>query len=187
MIGSTCSRIARHPHPVGRPAIAVHPWFAVYFANNVTTTNFGAIMSKIVSALAACCFAVLATPAFADASCSSAAEASAKNYEHEQGIIWGKMGGTIRDFKQNKHDGGWGSRCLVDVSFKIAHQDNIVTTRFVVDAIQRKIYATFYGIAKKGNEENPRVLTCNYGYNFDEASYCKSEEEFESVVATMVK
>jgi hypothetical protein len=144
-------------------------------------------MTKITSALAFVFLTVLATPAFADSSCSAAAEASAKNYEHEQGIIWGKMGGTIREFKHNKFESSFQSRCLVDVSFKIAHQDEIVTTRFLVDALQRKIYATFYGVAKKSNEADPRVLTCNYGFNYNEASYCSDEAEYEGVVATMVK
>jgi hypothetical protein len=132
-------------------------------------------------------FCGLASPALADTSCSAAAEASAKNYEHEQGIIWGKMGGTIQDFKHVQHENSWAKRCLVDVSFKISHQDEIVTTRFLVDALQRKIYATYYGIAKKANADQARVLTCNYGYNFDEASYCTSEAEYDSVVQSMVK
>ena len=144
-------------------------------------------MIKFVSVLALACFAALATPALAGTSCSAAAEASAKNYEHEQGIIWGKMGGTIRDFKHTEHEKAWDSKCLLDVSFKISHQDEVVTTRFLVDAFQRKIYATYYGVAKKSNEAQTRVLTCNYGYAYNEASYCTDEAEYENVVATMVK
>ena len=63
----------------------------------------------------------------------------------------------------------------------------MVTTRFLVDAFQRKIYATYYGVAKKGNEDQARVLTCNYGYAYNEASYCTTEAEYEGVIATMVK
>ncbi|MCX8504176.1 MAG: hypothetical protein EBU34_09330 [Alphaproteobacteria bacterium] len=144
-------------------------------------------MSKLASAFALVVLAGLSSPAWADPSCSAAAEASAKNYEHEQGIIWGKMGGTIRDFKHVQHEKSWEKKCLLDVSFKISHQDEIVTTRFLVDALQRKIYATYYGVAKKSNEEQARVLTCNYGFNYDEASYCKSEAEYDGVIATMVK
>jgi len=115
-------------------------------------------MSKLASAFALVVMAGLSSPAWADASCAAAAEASAKNYEHEQGIIWGKMGGTIRDFKHVQHENSWEKKCLLDVSFKISHQDEIVTTRFLVDALQRKIYATYYGVAKKSNEDpSPRA------------------------------
>ena len=150
-------------------------------------TELRGTMSKLASAFALVVIAGLSSPAFADSSCSAAAEASAKNYEHEQGIIWGKMGGSIRDFKHVQHEDTWGKKCLLDVSFKISHQDEIVTTRFLVDALQRKIYATYYGVAKKSNEDQARVLTCNYGFNYDEASYCKSEAAYDGVIATMVK
>ena len=144
-------------------------------------------MSAVRSTLVLAFCAALASPALAGTSCSAAAEASAKNYEHEQGIIWGKLGGSIRDFKHVEYDKSLDSRCLLDVSFKIAHQDEIVTTRFLVDAYQRKIYATYYGVAKKANEGQPKVLTCNYGYNYNEASYCTDEAEYDGVVASMVK
>jgi hypothetical protein len=144
-------------------------------------------MSKLAYPFVLALMVGLSSPAFADSSCSAAAEASAKNYEHEQGIIWGKMGGSIRDFKHVQHESSFGQKCLLDVSFKISHQDEIVTTRFLVDAKQRKIYATYYGVAKKSNEDQARVLTCNYGFNYDEAGYCKSEAEYDGVVATMIK
>lgn len=134
---------------------------------------------------------VIATPASAgpfgasEASCLSAAEESAKNYEHEQKIIWGKLGGVIQEFKHAPHFNSWKSRCLVDVNFKIAQKGQIVTTRFLVDAFERKIYATFYGVGGTASEN--RALTCNYGISFNEAGHCANETEYESVIAQIVE
>lgn len=129
---------------------------------------------------------VLANPfGSSESSCVAAAEESAKNYEHEQKIIWGKLGGSIQEFKHSHHFNSFKSRCLVDVNFKIAQKGQTVTTRFLVDAFERKIYATFYGVGGAASEV--RALTCNYGISFNEAGHCLNETEYESVVAQIVE
>ena len=128
---------------------------------------------------------VMANPFFGgpnEASCVTAAEASAKQYEHEQKIIWGKMGGSIQEFKQQRYFVSSRGQCLLDVKFKIAQKGRVVTTRYLVDAFERRIYGTFYDV---GNS-NARPLTCNYGVNFNEAGQCANESEFESVIAQLV-
>jgi hypothetical protein len=150
-------------------------------------------MMKIASLAACLGLAAMTLPALADSpshsesSCATEALASAKNYEHEQGIIWGKLGGVIRDFRHEHHFDAWKGRCLLEVDFKIAQKDAIVTTRFLVDAFERRIYATFYGTAPKANEQQAHVMTCNYGFAYNEAGHCTSEGEYDSVVKTMVQ
>ena len=148
-------------------------------------------MLKLLSSVTIMAGLVLSGPVFAnpfgtsESSCVTAAEASAKNYEHEQKIIWGKLGGSIQEFKHAHHFNSWKSRCLVDVNFKISQKGQTVTTRFLVDAFERKIYATFYGVGNAASEV--RALTCNYGISFNEAGHCSNETEYESVVAQIVE
>ena len=120
-----------------------------------------------------------------ESSCVAAAEASAKQYEHEQKIIWGKMGGTIQDFKQQRYFNSWKGLCLLDVRFKIAQGGKIVTTRYLVDSFERRIYGTYYGVGEGGGAS--RSLTCNYGVAFNEAGHCDGEDEFETVISQLVK
>ena len=131
---------------------------------------------------------VMANPLFGgpnEASCVTAAEASAKQYEHEQKIIWGKMGGSIQEFKQQHYFNSGKSLCLLDVKFKIAQKGKMVTTRYLVDAFERRIYGTFYGVGDASGA--PKSLTCNYGVAFNEAGQCAGEDEFESVIAQITK
>jgi hypothetical protein len=149
-------------------------------------------MLKFLSSATVVTLLALASPASAnpffgpdDASCVTAAEASAKQYEHEQKIIWGKMGGSIQEFKQQRYFVSGRNQCLLDVKFKIAQKGNLVTTRYIVDAFERRIYGTFYGVGASGGEA--KSVTCNYGVNFNEAGQCASESEFEGVIQQLVK
>ena len=118
-----------------------------------------------------------------ESSCVAAAEASAKQYEHEQKIIWGKMGGSIQEFKQQRYFVSSRGQCLLDVKFKIAQKGKTVITRYIVDAFERRIYGTFYDVGGP----NTKPLTCNYGVNFNEAGQCANESEFEAVLAQLTK
>lgn len=149
-------------------------------------------MLKFLSSATVVTLLALASPASAnpffgpdDASCVTAAEASAKQYEHEQKIIWGKMGGSIQEFKQQRYFVSGRNQCLLDVKFKIAQKGNLVTTRYIVDAFERRIYGTFYGVGASGGEA--KSVTCNYGVNFNEAGQCANESEFEGVIQQLVK
>ena len=149
-------------------------------------------MLKFLSSVTVVTLLALASPASAnpffgpdDASCVTAAEASAKQYEHEQKIIWGKMGGSIQEFKQQRYFVSGRNQCLLDVKFKIAQKGNLVTTRYIVDAFERRIYGTFYGVGASGGEA--KSVTCNYGVNFNEAGQCANESEFEGVIQQLVK
>ena len=149
-------------------------------------------MLKLLSSATVVAFLALASPVSAnpfsgpnDSSCVTAAEASAKQYEHEQKIIWGKMGGSIQEFKQQRYFVSGRNQCLLDVKFKIAQKGSLVTTRYIVDAFERRIYGTFYGVGASGGEA--KSVTCNYGVNFNEAGQCASESEFEDVIQQLVK
>ena len=148
-------------------------------------------MLKLLSSATVVAFLALASPVSAnpffgpnDSSCVTA-EASAKQYEHEQKIIWGKMGGSIQEFKQQRYFVSGRNQCLLDVKFKIAQKGSLVTTRYIVDAFERRIYGTFYGVGASGGEA--KSVTCNYGVNFNEAGQCASESEFEDVIQQLVK
>ena len=149
-------------------------------------------MLKLLSSATVVAFLALASPVSAnpffgpnDSSCVTAAEASAKQYEHEQKIIWGKMGGSIQEFKRQRYFVSGRNQCLLDVKFKIAQKGSLVTTRYIVDAFERRIYGTFYGVGASGGEA--KSVTCNYGVNFNEAGQCASESEFEDVIQQLVK
>ena len=88
----------------------------------------------------------------------------------------------VQEFKQQRYFVSSRGQCLLDVKFKIAQKGRVVTTRYLVDAFERRIYGTFYDV---GNS-NARPLTCNYGVNFNEAGQCANESEFESVIAQLV-
>jgi len=120
-------------------------------------------------------------------SCREASKQSLDNHLTEEKLIWSQEGGQVRDVQYEPIYREKTNKCYFKLNFKIVKSGELISTYYLVDAFENRIYAAYLAVTKRAgllSKEPP--LNCTYGVVYDEKTSCTTKAELDGFVKSLI-
>jgi hypothetical protein len=120
-------------------------------------------------------------------SCREASKQSLDNHLTEEKLIWSQEGGQVRDVQYEPIYHEKTNKCFFKLNFKIVKSGELMSTYYLVDAFENRIYAAYLAVTKRaGSLAKEPPLNCTYGVVYDEKTSCTTKAELDGFVKSLI-
>jgi hypothetical protein len=120
-------------------------------------------------------------------SCREASKQSLDNHLTEEKLIWSQEGGQVRDVQYQSIYREKTNKCFFKLNFKIVKPGELMSTYYLVDAFENRIYAAYLAVNKRaGSTTKEPPLNCTYGIAYDEKTACTTKAELDGFVDALI-
>ncbi len=120
-------------------------------------------------------------------SCREASKQSLDNHLTEEKLIWSQEGGQVRDIQYQPIYNEKTNKCFFSLNFKIVKTDELMSTYYLVDAFENRIYAAYLAVIRRaGSAAKDPPLNCTYGVVYDEKTSCTTKAELDGFVKSLI-
>jgi len=130
-------------------------------------------------------------PAFANgvsASCLQASKQSLDNHLTEEKLIWSQEGGQVKHIQYQPIYREKTDKCFFTLDFKVVKPGEFLTTYYLVDAFENRIYAAYLEVTKRaGAPTKEPPLNCTYGIAYDAKTACTTKAGLDGFVKSLIE
>jgi len=120
--------------------------------------------------------------------CLEASKQSLENHLTEEKLIWSQEGGQVRDVQFQPIYREKTNQCFFKLNFKIVKPGELMSTYYLVDAFENRIYAAYLEVLKRtGAKPKEPPLNCTYGVAYDEKTSCATKAELDGFVKSLIE
>jgi len=129
-----------------------------------------------------------ATSSEKNPACIEASKQSLENHLTEEKLIWSQEGGQVRDIQFQPIYREKTNQCFFKLNFKIVKPGELMTTYYLVDAFENRIYAAYLEVSKRmGSKPKEPPLNCTYGVAYDDKTMCTTKAELDGFVKSLIE
>ncbi len=145
------------------------------------------IMGIVAASLIVASHSANATSTEKNPACLEASKQSLENHLTEEKLIWSQEGGEVRDVQFKPIYREKSNQCFFKLNFKIIKPGELMSTFYLVDAFENRIYAAYLEVTKRmGAKPKEPPLNCTYGVAYDEKTACTTKAELDGFVKSLI-
>jgi len=120
--------------------------------------------------------------------CRDASRQSLENHLTEEKLIWSQEGGEVRDVLFEPIYREKTNQCFFKLNFKIVKPGELMSTYYLVDAFENRIYAAYLEVTRRlGGKPKEPPLNCTFGVAYDEKTACTTKAELDGFVKSLIE